>query len=54
MDDQPDVTRVSDMVARATATALLPHLEELEEAGKTKVGLRVTLGTEMVRRVGAC
>jgi len=48
LDDQPDITRVSDLVARATAHALLPHLEEMEETGKSKVGLRVTLGTEMV------
>ena len=50
LDDQPDITRVSDLVARATAHALLPHLEELDESGKAKVGLRVTLGTEMVQR----
>lgn len=43
-----DISKTSDLLAQSCCIALTPHLADLAEAGRTKIGLRVTLDAENV------
>ena len=43
-----DLSRLGETLATAFCLALTPHLQNLTDAGLTKIGLRVTLGADNV------
>ena len=46
--DPVDLSRLADMLSGACCIALTPHLDKLREAGLTRIGLRVSIDSEMV------
>lgn len=51
LSDPADHSRLTEHIAKAFCLALCPHLKLLKEDGMTKLGLRVTLDSDQVRRV---
>lgn len=51
LSDPADHSRLTEHVAKAFCLALCSHLKLLKEDGMTKLGLRVTLDSDQVRRV---
>lgn len=50
LSDPADHSRLTEHIAKAFCLALCPHLKLLKEDGMTKLGLRVTLDSDQVRR----
>ena len=48
LSDPLDTTRLADQIAQAFCLALTPHLETLAFESLTRIGLRITVGTEQV------
>ena len=51
VDEPVDSSRLAETLATAACVALAPHLDELKAKALTRIGLRVNINAENVRKI---